>query len=283
MTTGLKLALFGLHRGSSADPETLVRRAERAETIGFESFWIGDHVALPPGSGDNPADQPRLEAVVALGYMAAVTRRVRLAIGVIVLPQRQPVLLAKQLSTIDVLSRGRLIVGIGVGYVEPELRALGASLADRGARTDEYLAAMRALWAESTPSFAGRFVSFAGVIERPRPVQRPHPPIVVGGHSPAALSRAVRSGNGWYGWELDLEQTARSLAELREVAGRLERPAGLGALEITITPRGIPDADTARRYAALGVHRLAIQPPTMDGEAIDELIETIGDTLVGRI
>ena len=283
MTTGLKLALFGLHRGSSADPETLVRRAARAETIGFESFWIGDHVALPAGSVDNPADQPRLEAVVALGYMAAVTRRVRLAIGVIVLPQRQPVLLAKQLSTIDVLSRGRLIVGIGVGYVEPELRALGASLADRGARTDEYLAAMRALWAETTPSFAGRFVSFAGVIERPRPVQRPHPPIVVGGHSPAALGRAVRSGNGWYGWELDLEQTARSLAELREVAGRIERPAGLGELEITITPRGIPDADTARRYAALGVHRLAIQPPTMDGEAIDELIETIGDTLVGRI
>jgi hypothetical protein len=106
---------------------------------------------------------------------------------------------------------------------------------------------------------------------------------VVGGHSPAALSRAVRSGNGWYGWELDLEQTARSLAELREVTGRVERPAGLGELEITITPRGIPDADTARRYAALGVHRLAIQPPTMDGEAIDELIETIGDTLVGRI
>jgi probable F420-dependent oxidoreductase len=283
MTTGLKLALFGLHRGSSADPETLVRRAERAETIGFESFWIGDHVALPAGSGDNPADQPRLEAVVALAYMAAVTRRVRLAIGVIVLPQRQPVLLAKQLSTIDVLSRGRLIVGIGVGYVEPELRALGASLADRGARTDEYLAAMRALWAEPTPSFAGRFVSFAGIIERPRPVQRPHPPIVIGGHSPAALSRAVRSGSGWYGWELDLEQTSRSLAELREVAGRVERPAGLGELEITITPRGIPDADTARRYAALGVHRLAIQPHTMDGGAIDELIETIGDTLVGRI
>jgi len=155
MTTGLKLALFGLHRGSSADPETLVRRAARAETIGFESFWIGDHVALPPGSGDNPAEQPRLEAVVALGYMAAVTRRVRLAIGVIVLPQRQPVLLAKQLSTIDVLSKGRLIVGIGVGYVEPELRALGASLADRGARTDEYLKRLWT-WLESQPDYRGR-------------------------------------------------------------------------------------------------------------------------------
>jgi probable F420-dependent oxidoreductase len=208
---------------------------------------------------------------------------VRLAIGVIVLPQRQPVLLAKQLTTIDHLSKGRLIVGIGVGYLEPELRALGASLADRGARTDEYLAAMRALWAESTPDFAGRFVSFAGLIERPRPVQRPHPPIVVGGHSAAALRRAVTAGDGWYGWELDLEQTARSLGELREMAGRIERPAGLRELEITITPRGIPDVDTARRYAALGVHRLAIQPHTADGTAIDELIETIGDRLIGRI
>jgi probable F420-dependent oxidoreductase len=283
MTGALKLALFGLHRGSSADPDTLVRRAQRAEEIGLESFWVGDHVALPAGSGDNPAEQPRLEAVVALAYMAAVTRRVRLAIGVIVLPQRQPVLLAKQLSTIDHLSKGRLIVGIGVGYVEPELRALGASLADRGARTDEYLTAMRALWDQPTPSFTGRFVSFAGVIERPRPVQQPHPPIVIGGHSPAALRRAVTSGNGWYGWELGLEETARHLGELREIAGQVERPPGLGELEITITPRGIPDVDTVRRYTALGVHRLAIQPPTMDGTGIDELITRLGETLVGRV
>ena len=169
------------------------------------------------------------------------------------------------------------------GYVEPELRALGASLADRGARTDEYLTAMRALWDQPTPSFAGRFVSFEGVIERPRPVQQPHPPIVIGGHSPAALRRAVTSGNGWYGWELGLEETARHLGELREIAGQVERPPGLGELEITITPRGIPDVDTVRRYTALGVHRLAIQPPTMDGTGIDELITRLGETLVGRV
>ena len=157
MADGLKLALFGLHRGGSAEPDTLARRARLAEEVGFESFWIGDHVALPSAEtqGGDPPAQPRLEAVVALAYMAALTSRVRLAIGVIVLPQRQPVLLAKQLSTIDVLSKGRLIVGIGVGYLEPELRALGASLADRGARTDEYLAAMRALWDEPDPVVRG--------------------------------------------------------------------------------------------------------------------------------
>jgi len=285
MADRLKLALFGLHRGSSAEPDTLVRRARLAEEVGFESFWIGDHIALPSAQaqGGDPPEQPRLEAVVALAYMAALTSRVRLAIGVIVLPQRQPVLLAKQLSTIDVLSKGRLIVGIGVGYLEPELRALGASLSDRGARTDEYLAAMRVLWDEPTPSFAGRFVSFADVIERPRPLQRPHPPIVIGGHSSAAYRRAIQAGNGWHGWDLDLEQTAQALAGLRETATRFERPAERGELEITITPRGTPDVDTARRYTDLGVHRLAIQPHTMEGSAMDELITTVGETLVGRV
>jgi probable F420-dependent oxidoreductase len=282
LADGLKLALFGLHRGSSADPDAMVRRARLAEEAGFEALWVGDHIALPADAPDQ-AEQPRIEALVALTYLAAVTDRVRLGVGVIVLPQRQPVLLAKQLSSIDVLSKGRLTVGIGVGYVEPELRALGASLADRGARTDEYLAAMGRLWDEPPPSFAGRFVSFAGVVERPRPIQRPHPPIVIGGQSPAAYRRAIRTGNGWYGWELDLEQTAQALAELSETAGRVGRPAELGELEITITPPGTVDIDTARRYADLGVHRLAIQPHTMDGSAIDELIATAGETLVGRV
>jgi len=139
----VKFALFGLHRGTSIQPDTMVREAKLAEESGFEAIWVGDHVALPRDLGD-AAQVPRLEALVALSYMAAVTTRVRLGAGVIVLPQRQPVLLAKQLTSIDVLSKGRLTVGIGVGYVDAELRALGASLADRGARTDEYLAALHA-------------------------------------------------------------------------------------------------------------------------------------------
>jgi probable F420-dependent oxidoreductase len=274
----IHFALFGLHRGGSVDPDVLARRARAAEEAGFEALWVGDHVALPAEAPD-PAGQPRLEALVALAYLAAVTTRVRLGIGVIVLPQRQPVLLAKQLTSIDVLSRGRLTVGIGVGYVERELRALGASPADRGARTDEYLAALRALWDEPVPTFEGRFASFAGVLQRPRPVQRPHPPIVVGGHSAAAYRRAAREADGWYGWELDVEQTAAALAELR----RQERPAGRGELEITITPPGPVDLDTARRYADVGVHRLAVQPPSMEGTAMDELIAAVGDGLAGRV
>jgi probable F420-dependent oxidoreductase len=277
---GLKLGLYGLLRGSGVEPDTLVRRARLAEEVGFESLWVGDHIALP---AELDGEQPRLEVVVAVSHLAAVTTRVRLGFGVIVLPQRQPVLLAKQLSSIDVLAKGRLTVGIGVGYVAPELGAMGVSLADRGARTDEYLAAMRTLWTEPVPSFEGRFVAFDGVFQRPQPVQRPHPPIVVGGHSAAAHRRAVTTGNGWYGVYLDLERTAEALAGLREVAAGCDRPANLGELEITITPPGPIDLETARRYADLGVHRLVIQSLSTDGSGIEELIESVGETLVGRV
>jgi probable F420-dependent oxidoreductase len=277
---GLKFGLYGLLRGGGIQPDTLVSRARLAEEAGFESLWVGDHIALP---ADGDGQRPRLEVVVAVSHLAAVTTRVRLGFGVIVLPQRQPVLLAKQLSSIDLLAKGRLTVGIGVGYVEPELRAMGVSLADRGARTDEYLAAMRTLWTEPAPSFQGRFVSFAGVSQLPRPVQRPHPPIVVGGHSAAAFRRAVTTGNGWYGVYLDVEQAAELLAGLREVAARCDRPAGLGELEITITPPGPVDLGTARRYADLGVHRLVVQSLESDGSGVEVLIQSVGETLVGRV
>lgn len=277
----MRWGLFGLHKGSSVDPDVLARRARRAEEAGFESLWIGDHVALPVDAPD-PSDEPRLELVVSLAHLAAVTSRVRLATGVAVLPMRHPVLLAKQLASIDVLSRGRLIVGIGVGHVEPELAALGASVADRGARTDEHLAAMRALWDEPTPSFDGRFVSFSDVMERPRPIQRPHPRIVCGGHSTASYRRAVEVANGWYGWELDPEQTARALSALGDAGNHYERPAELGDLEITITPPPSFDIDMAGRYADVGVHRLVLQPQTSDGSAIDDLIESASGTLIGR-
>jgi probable F420-dependent oxidoreductase len=281
VTDELKLALYGLHRGSSADPDTLARRAQRAEQAGFESLWVGDHLLVPPSKPGEPAGQDRLEAVTVLAHLAGVTNTVGLAAGVIVAPQRQPVLLAKQLTTVDHLAKGRLIVGIGVGYVEFELRALGASLADRAARTDECVAALRALWA-GTPVFDGRFVSFAGE-QYPRPTTRPHPPIVIGGTSPAALRRAITTGNGWYGFAMSVDATAATLAELRAAAATVPRPAELGELEISITPDHVPDLDTARRYAELGVHRLIVQPPTMDGTAIDDLIDTVSDTLIGRL
>jgi probable F420-dependent oxidoreductase len=258
----MKFGLYGLHKGENAEPDALARRARAAEDAGFESLWVGDHVALPLDAPDDAYD-PRLEAVVTLAHLTALTERVKLALGVIVLPQRQPVLLAKQLASLDVLSRGRLIVGLGVGYVEAELRALGASLADRGARTDEYLAAMLALWDEPIPTFQGDFVRFSGVLERPRPVQRPHPPIVIGGESAAAFRRARRAGGGWYGWQLQPEQV----------------PDAVAGLEISITPPGPLDRDTVARYADAGVDRLVVQPPDTTGASMDALIAATAELI----
>ena len=276
----MNFALYGLHRGSGIDPDTLRRRAIAAEDAGFESIWVGDHIALPRHDDSGNSD-PRLEALVTLTYLAAVTRRVRLGVGVIVLPQRHPVLLAKQLTSIDVLSTGRLTVGIGVGYVEPELDAFGVSLAERGARTDEYLAAVLALWDEAAPDFAGTWVSFSGVVEEPLPVQRPRPPIVVGGHSDAALSRAIRYGDGWFGWDLDADETATTLGRLDTLSRIVQRPQHLHELQITVKPKGTVDVGQAQRFAASGVDRLVLHPPSVHGTSTDELIADVGERLIG--
>ncbi|MFN8633755.1 MAG: TIGR03619 family F420-dependent LLM class oxidoreductase [Chloroflexota bacterium] len=287
MASALKIGLFGVHRGAQAEPVALSRRARLAEQAGFESIWVGDHVSLPMGSqavAAYPPEQHRLEAIGTLCYLAAVTTRVRLGVGVIVVPQRQPLLLAKQLTTVDVLSKGRLIFGIGVGYVESELRALGVSMSERALRTDEYLAAIRAAWDESAPDFSGRFVEWSELMQRPLPVQKPHPPVVVGGSSAAAYRRALRSANGFFGHNWTLEETRRNLAEIRELALMVERPKALGELELTITPREPLDLDIARRYAELGVHRLAILPRDLDSPtATEELIQQVGETVIGRL
>ncbi len=276
MAGEMKFALYGLHRDADG-PVALAGRARAAEEAGFEGLWVGDHVALSPG----PGDDPRLEALVALTFLAAATSRIGLAFGLLVLPQRHPVLLAKQLASLDVLAAGRLSIGVGAGYVEPELAALGVPMAERGARTDEYLAAMRTLW-DGTTAFHGRFVSWDDVVQKPRPVQRPHPPIVVGGHSPAAFRRAARHGNGWYGWQLDVEEASHAVTALQEAARTQDRPAGLGPLEISITPPQPIDLDTARRYAEAGVHRLVLQPDQPGAAAMDTLIHTAAESLIGR-
>jgi probable F420-dependent oxidoreductase len=273
----MKFALYGLHRDADG-PAALASRARAAEEAGFEGLWVGDHVALPSG----PGDEPRLEALVALTFLAAATSRIRLAFGLLVLPQRHPVLLAKQLASLDVLAAGRLTIGVGAGYVEPELAALGVPMAERGARTDEYLAAMRTLW-DGTTAFHGRFVSWDDVVQKPRPVQCPHPPIVVGGHSPAAFRRAARHGDGWYGWRLDVEEASHAITALHEAATTQERPAGLGPLKISITPPQPIDLDTARRYAEAGVHRLVLQPDQPGAAAMDTLIHTAAESLIGRL
>src|SRR5688572_29051987 len=237
----MRFGLFSINAYASADPRTLGRLARAAEAAGFESLWAGEHVVLPdpqaPPSPMAPTDAI-LDPVIALTYAAAVTTRVRLGTGIIILPQRNPLVLAKELASLDVLSGGRLVLGIGVGYLEPEFRALGAPFEHRGAVTDEYVEAMRAIWGQDKPAYKGRFVAFSDVQAHPQPVQRPGPPIVVGGRTPAAFRRAVTRGHGWYGFGLDPTGAASAVAGLREAAARDTRPPALGSLELSLTPRG---------------------------------------------
>jgi len=284
----MHLGLFSINAYAAIEPRTAARVARAAEAAGFESLWAGEHVVLPdpqaPPSPMGPTE-PILDPAIALTFAAANTTRVRLGTGIIILPQRNPLVLAKELASLDVLSAGRLIVGIGVGYLEPEFRALGAPFADRGAVTDEYLGAMRAIWGQAKPAYQGRFVSFANVQAHPQPVQQPHPPFVIGGRSAPAFRRAVSQGHGWYGFGLDLDATRRALDGLRAAAAETARPAGLGPLQISITPgRGVGvDLATVEKYAALGVHRLILMPSAkLDVDGLERYVQTVGRELVGR-
>ncbi|HEV2456891.1 MAG TPA: LLM class F420-dependent oxidoreductase, partial [Ktedonobacterales bacterium] len=255
-----------------------------AEKAGLDSLWAGEHHIIATSSTIIPATSRFLNPVVALTYVAALTHTLRLGTGILLLPQHQPLILAKELASLDVLSGGRLIVGIGVGWAEAEYEALGVPYHERGARADEYLAAMRAIWSEETPAYHGRYVSFQDVQAFPHPVQQPTPPIVIGGRAPAVLRRTVEQANGWFGYALNLDETAAMLAQLREAASRYPRPASLGEIEISVAPRIPLDKDTAQRFADLGVHRLIMIPPRgLDAPSLEQWVTTIGETLVDRV
>ncbi len=284
MTDRLQFGLFSMNMGPCALPATAARIAQRAEAAGFDSLWAGEHVVLPdpqaPPSPMAPEDSI-LDPLIALTFLAAQTKTIRLGTGIIILPQRNPLVLAKELASLDALSNGRLIFGLGVGYLEPEFAALGIPFTDRGARTDDYLAAMRAIWTQRQPAHHGRFVSFANVQAHPQPGRLP---VVIGGHSPGAYRRAVESADGWYGFALDLAGTARALDGLREAAAKYERPAELGALEISITPRGLPEREEAARFAELGVHRLILRPADgLDEAGLTRHLATVEQSLIGRV
>jgi len=280
----MKFGLHSVNLHTCGYPDAAARIGRAAEAAGFESLWVADHVVLPdpPVAGRPMAPDMRLlDPIVSLTFLAAHTQRIRLATGVIVLPQRQALVLAKQLASLDVLSNGRLIFGLGVGWCEPEMRSVGAPFAERGRVADDYLAAMRAMWTQPKPSHKGPYVSFDGVQAMPRPVQGPVP-IVVGGRTLPAYRRAVMQGHGWYGFGMSVDDTQKVVAALRDTAKKHSRPAELGRLEISITPPGydVPDKATLDAYAATGVDRLILRPrPEMDAAALERFAAETGRAL----
>ena len=258
----MKLGVFGINSGATYGAAATISTARLVEALGFDSIWAGEHVVVPsPRVAPSPMEptDPIVDPLVHLAFVAAATERVLLATGIVILPQRNPVVLAKQAASLDVLSGGRLMLGIGAGYLEPEMTAIGVPMAGRGTRTDDSIAAMRALWTQPGPvEHHGPFVDFAGVDAYPRPVQQGGPRIIVGGHSPAAYRRAVRLGHGWYGFSLTPDTTSACLDGLRQAADEVERPKDLGELEISVTPRRALDVQSLDAFDAAGVHRLVL-------------------------
>jgi probable F420-dependent oxidoreductase len=277
-------------RGRTATPEDLEALVRRGEALGFTSVMIADHIVFPSVvtskypytvSGVFPGQGDALEQLALMAFIAGKTERLRLVTSVMILPYRNPVATAKTLATIDVLSRGRVTVGVGVGWLREEFEALGAADFDRrGAVSDEYLRIFKALWTESPVSFAGEFYRFEDVRCLPEPVQKPHPPIWIGGHSKAALRRVARLGDGWHPvganpavplTPADLRRDLDELYRLTEAEGRdpsaltisykaplydVSRPVAAGADRRPFS--GSPDqvAEDIATYERLGVSEL---------------------------
>jgi probable F420-dependent oxidoreductase len=214
------------HYGIPLDVDNLTDMAVKAEEMGFDSVWVTDHIIVPHEIPDRPDIVYRhdmLEPLSLLTHLGAVTNRVSIGTSVIILPYRNPIILAKAIATADVLSKGRVIFGAAIGWMEGEFRALNAPFADRGVVSDEYLQLLKELWTNPTPTFEGEYFQLSDVTFSPMPVQKPHPPIWVGGRSRRGVRRAVRYGDAWYPSQLPPEQVAKRVDHMREYSASLGR------------------------------------------------------------
>ncbi|HLE38345.1 MAG TPA: LLM class F420-dependent oxidoreductase [Acidimicrobiia bacterium] len=275
----------GLIYVNGAAPDAAGPYAARAESLGFESLWTTEHVVVPSGyrstypysrSGrmaGGAEDFPSPDPLIWLAFAAAATTKIRLATGILILPQRNPVVLAKEVATLDRLSGGRVTLGVGVGWLEEEFRALGVPFAGRGERTDEYVAVMRTLWTEDLASFSGPTVEFRDVYLRPAPVQRPVP-IVIGGHSERAARRAGTIGDGFFPAGVEVERLPGLVAFARKWAERAGRDPAV--LEVTMGAKPTPDGVAA--VVAAGVDRLVLPAP-QDPDDLERMASALGVVL----
>ena len=255
--------------GSRATRQALMEIAQEAEALGYDSIWTTD-VVVQTRSPEDERFWYSLEALTVAAYLAAVTTRVQLGISVLVLAQRNPVIVAKEIATLDHLGDGRVILGVGAGYHEPQFRWLGADFERRGQRLDEYIAAMRELWTSPAPRFEGRYVAFSDVVFLPRTVQPRGPRIVVGGNSPAALRRAARLADGWHPTSLTPAQYATGMQQIRDLSdGRpvegslrirtvVDRSLDTSAVQVGLDGSPAELRARTKEYQAAGVEHLVI-------------------------
>lgn len=278
--------------GVAADPDWMVGFAQHAEAVGFESIYVPEHVVVPasyerryPYSPDGtiplPEDCPFPDPLEVLAFLAAATERIVLATGVLLLPAHHPVMLAKRAATVDALSGGRLRLGVGVGWMREELDALDVDFATRGARVDEMIPAMRALWEQDEATFHGAFFSFEGARCLPRPARAGGVPIHVGGHSPAAARRAGRLGDGFQPLGVEGDELVALQRVVREAATETGRDAD--EIELSLLGAvGFTTVDDVERAEEQGATRLILG--TLDGDlaVIKDDLSRTADALIHR-
>jgi len=271
---------FGLPVGGAwATPDAIARVAQAAEELGYHSVWTFQRLLYPvapkneyygtPGAPWPAVFRSALDPTAVLAFVAACTTRVRIGVSVLLMPLYSPVVLAKLLATLDVLSRGRLDVGLGVGWSVDEYEAAGASLERRGARADEFVRCLKAAWGDDPVEFAGEFYHVPRALVAPKPVQRPHPPILIGGYAEAVFRRAVGLADGYTGGNIPFAELAPLVARLRVMA--LEAGRAPEALPIVCRLALCDTLDetreAVRRYADAGVTELFVDPNFQPGGA----------------
>jgi probable F420-dependent oxidoreductase len=284
-----------------ATPETIRGAAVRAETLGYDSVWVSDHVVVPRANVAN-FGTTIFDPLITLAVVAGATSRVRLGTTVLIVPYRQAVVTAKMVSSLDALSGGRVILGVGAGWVAAESAMLGVPFAERGPMTDEYLRAMQELWTSASPSFSGKYVQFHDLHFEPKPVQRPLP-IWVGGHGKASLRRAVELGAAWHPINRSPEELRAGVAELARLSqarGRATPPALTLRNDVRILRAGEsapasahagrviagePAAvvDQIAELAACGVEELVLELLAADGPELDAQMAAFAERVRPRV
>lgn len=285
--------------GPIGDPDWLIRYARLVEGLGFESLWGIDHALMciqydstypykTTGRTPIPAEANMPDPLILLAFLAAATERIRLGTSMLILPQRHPILLAKEIATLDRYSKGRVTLGVGVGWVEEEVRILKQDFGDRGRRANEWIDILRALWGDGLSRFDGQYFQFADIASYPKPVQPGGVPIMIGGHSEAAARRAGRQGDEFYPHWSTRGPNEEALGELMSVVRLEAERAGRDPKAVGLTLTSTSDAKTARATAELcarlGAERVVVLPPKgeLDGALPDELArfkETVLDPL----
>ena len=278
------------------DVRGVIDLAVRAEQLGFDSVWASEHVFNVSYVYDRIGTKPYYEPLTILTYVASMTTTIGLGTSVLVLPYHNPIRLAKVAATLDVLSGGRVMLGVGGGVIEEELEAMGSPYAERGAISDESLDIMIELWTKEDPSFDGKYHQFSGMKFTPKPVQKPHIPIIIGGTSRAAIRRAARVGTVWHPTAMAPEPLAESIDYLKEQAVKAGRdPSGIkvsisaamgnthnhNRYSLGDEPEEI--IERSLKYAEMGLERLVISPNTRDQDQLQPIMEMLAEVVLPAV